>query len=343
MSAERIRRNPRDRASMRRRAPEASGAPAAAPARVIAEGTPLVAALLTGEAGKPTGRDEQVLAAARDIAAASGHGVLALCLADAPLDGLGALGVDRVAAMPLNAPEDIAATLAAAMDAGGLSHVVAMDGSAAAQGLRRLAAKAQLSLRANVCRIEAGACICAENGGAAERARDLAPLLIAAPDRFRPAPDIEAGAAEPLALRAVKADAAPPILRSEQIDVRSLPLEDAELILSAGAGVTDWDLFHRLAGGLGATEGGSRVVCDAGRLPRDRQVGASGTLVAPRGYVALGISGAVQHLQGIEDCKRVIAVNTDAGAAMIKRADLAVTADTGEVMRALLRLLEARR
>jgi electron transfer flavoprotein alpha subunit len=101
--------------------------------------------------------------------------------------------------------------------------------------------------------------------------------------------------------------------------------------------VTDWDSFAELAAALGATQAGSRIVCDAGYLPRDRQVGASGTVVTARCYLAFGIAGAPQHLQGITEVKHVIAVNTDLHAAMIKRADLAIVADAQQVMPALIR------
>ncbi len=119
------------------------------------------------------------------------------------------------------------------------------------------------------------------------------------------------------------------------VDAAALPLAEADFIVAAGNGVTDWPVFHRVVSALGATLGGSRVVCDAGHLPRHRQVGASGTLVEPRCYLAFGIAGASQHLQGIARCERVIAVNTDLHAAMIKRADLAIVADAQAVMPAL--------
>jgi electron transfer flavoprotein alpha subunit len=121
------------------------------------------------------------------------------------------------------------------------------------------------------------------------------------------------------------------------IDANTVPLAEAGFIVSAGNGVTDWPVFHDVAAALRATEGGSRVVCDAGLLPRDRQVGASGTLVEPRCYLAFGIAGAPQHLQGIERCERVVAVNTDLHADMVKRSDLAVIQDAQLVMPALAR------
>ncbi|EVT83688.1 electron transfer flavoprotein subunit alpha [Pseudomonas aeruginosa VRFPA09] len=82
---------------------------------------------------------------------------------------------------------------------------------------------------------------------------------------------------------------------------------------------------------------------DDGHMPRNRQVGATGTWVTARVYLAVGISGAIQHLQGIGACDKVVAVNRDAGCDMIKRADLSVIGDSTEILRALIRLAEAHR
>ena len=127
------------------------------------------------------------------------------------------------------------------------------------------------------------------------------------------------------------------------LDPDRISLAEADFILSAGNGVTDWASFAELGRVLGATRGGSRVVCDEGHLPRDRQVGASGSLVTARCYLAFGISGAPQHLQGITEVKHVVAVNTDLHAEMIKRADLAIIADAQDIMPALIRHAKERR
>lgn len=76
---------------------------------------------------------------------------------------------------------------------------------------------------------------------------------------------------------------------------------------------------------------------------RFRQVGATGTWVTARVYVAVGISGAVQHLQGIGQCDKVVAINTDLGCDMVKRAALSVIADSGEVLEELIQLARAYR
>jgi len=124
------------------------------------------------------------------------------------------------------------------------------------------------------------------------------------------------------------------------VDPAQIPMAEAEFILSGGNGVRDWDLFHRAAAALGATEGASRVAVDDGHMPRNRQVGATGTWVTARVYLAVGISGAIQHLQGIGACDKVVAVNMDPGCDMIKRADLSVIGDSTAILQALIRLAE---
>ncbi len=131
-------------------------------------------------------------------------------------------------------------------------------------------------------------------------------------------------------------------LGAVDVDPSQIPLAEAEFILSAGNGVKDWDQFHHVAATLGATEGASRVAVDDGFMPRFRQVGATGTWVTARVYIAVGISGAIQHLQGIGQCEKVVAINTDAGCDMVKRADLTVIGRSQDILAELLELYKAR-
>jgi electron transfer flavoprotein alpha subunit len=126
-------------------------------------------------------------------------------------------------------------------------------------------------------------------------------------------------------------------------DARTVALEEADFIVAAGNGVTDLALFQQLADALGAATGASRVAVDDGRFPRSKQIGATGKTVKASTYLALGISGAVQHLQGIKDCRHVIAVNTDAAAPISRRAAVMAVADAHALMRALLALVQAHR
>ncbi|BES71403.1 electron transfer flavoprotein subunit alpha/FixB family protein [Marinobacter nanhaiticus D15-8W] len=128
-----------------------------------------------------------------------------------------------------------------------------------------------------------------------------------------------------------------------EVDPATIALDEAEFILSAGNGIRDWAQFHEVASALGATEGASRVAVDAGHMPRYRQVGASGTWVSAQVYIAVGISGAIQHLQGIGQCNKVVAINVDEGCDMVRRADLSVIGDSYTILEALLQLTRAHR
>lgn len=127
------------------------------------------------------------------------------------------------------------------------------------------------------------------------------------------------------------------------VDPAQIPMAEAEFILSGGNGVKDWALFHEAAAALGATEGASRVAVDDGFMGRERQVGASGIWVTARVYVAVGISGAIQHLQGIGACDKVVAINLDPTCDMIKRADLSVIGESAAILQALIERVAAHR
>lgn len=116
----------------------------------------------------------------------------------------------------------------------------------------------------------------------------------------------------------------------------AIALEEADFIVSAGNGVTNVVTLEEMAECFDAAVGASRVAVDDGKFPRSKQIGASGKTVSATTYIAVGISGAVQHLQGIKACRHVIAINSDPGAPIVKRADLTVVGDAEEVMQALI-------
>jgi electron transfer flavoprotein alpha subunit len=116
----------------------------------------------------------------------------------------------------------------------------------------------------------------------------------------------------------------------------TIALEEADLIVSAGNGVSNVTTLETLAHSLDAAIGASRVAVDDGKFSRDKQIGASGKTVSASAYLAIGISGAVQHLQGIKDCRHVIAINRDNSAPIVKRADLSVIGDAEEIMQSLI-------
>ncbi|HSK41111.1 MAG TPA: electron transfer flavoprotein subunit alpha/FixB family protein [Arenibaculum sp.] len=305
----------------------------------------LVFAVLDQPDGELGEHDRQVLGAARLLADGGGGAVVAFSLGGGA--DLGACGADRVVALPQDwasryCPEERTAAVVAAMAAWSPRHVLFPESPAGGDVARRTAVATGERLFPGVQSLSAGKAARRSRGGSAELSHAVPRLLSIEADAFAPMDD-ERHEARPLEPPPF---AARPKLRDARrlpVDPDRLPLAEADFLLSAGNGVTDWPAFTELAEVLGATRAGSRIVCDAGHLPRERQVGASGTVVTARCYLAFGIAGAPQHLQGITEVKHVIAINTDLHAEMIKRADLAIVADAQEVMPALVRHARERR
>ncbi|MNF64012.1 Electron transfer flavoprotein subunit alpha [compost metagenome] len=204
---------------------------------------------------------------------------------------------------------------------------------------RRLAAKLGERPATRVWQVAEGQCIGRAGAGREDLVRRAPRLILAAVECAEPVSDTR-HEVRPLELQNQIARCLPRIedLGAVAVDPALIPMAEAEFILSGGNGVKDWALFHRAAVALGATEGASRVAVDDGFMPRNRQVGATGTWVTARVYMAVGISGAIQHLQGIGACDKVIAINLDPGCDMIKRADLSVIGDSAAILAALIEL-----
>jgi electron transfer flavoprotein alpha subunit len=123
----------------------------------------------------------------------------------------------------------------------------------------------------------------------------------------------------------------------------AVDLSQAERIVAVGRGIKEQEkvaLAQQLAVALGAEIGASRPICDAGWLPMDRQVGSSGQTVAPKLYLALGISGAIQHLVGMKGARTIVAINKDAEAPIFEVADYGVVGDLFEIVPAVIKELK---
>ena len=121
---------------------------------------------------------------------------------------------------------------------------------------------------------------------------------------------------------------------------RTVDLRKAQIIVSGGAGVGSkegFDLLRELAHVLGGALGASRAAVDAGYIPKEHQVGQTGTTVRPRLYIACGISGAVQHRAGMQESSKIIAINSDADAPIFGIAHYAIVGDLHQVVPMLIR------
>jgi electron transfer flavoprotein alpha subunit len=127
----------------------------------------------------------------------------------------------------------------------------------------------------------------------------------------------------------------PPFKEAKQ----AVDLSQAERIVAVGRGIKGQEnlkLAEQLAQAMGAEIAASRPICDSGWLPMDRQIGSSGQTVAPKLYVALGISGAIQHLVGMKGSRTIVAINKDAEAPIFEIADYGIVGDLFEIVPAMV-------
>jgi len=286
----------------------------------------------------------QVIAAATLIADAATE-VIVACLGDSN-DDFAAYGADRVIVLSDCGagqfhPEHQVQCLNALLARHRPDHLFFPERCGEADLARRLAAATRLSIATHVVELSRTELAVRDRRSQRLARRSLTRLVLLAPDAVDARLPF-VGRAEVSSADAVERGASTyRDLGLTTLSSSSLPLEQARLVIAAGNGVTDFELFRRLADTLDASIGASRVAVDAGHFSRDRQIGATGKTIAAQGYLAIGISGASQHLQGIKGCRHVISINRDAAAAIVQRADLALVDDAQALMQALLDALDA--
>ncbi|MBZ5706904.1 MAG: electron transfer flavoprotein subunit alpha/FixB family protein [Acidobacteriia bacterium] len=154
---------------------------------------------------------------------------------------------------------------------------------------------------------------------------------------------VEAGASA-APVETVNVDIADGVIRNKPHEVfkeakQAVDLTQAEIIVAVGRGIKEQkniEIAKQLAEALGGELAASRPICDSGWLPMDRQIGSSGQTVAPKLYLALGISGAIQHIVGMKGARTIIAVNKDSEAPIFEIADYAVVGNLFDIVPPLI-------
>jgi electron transfer flavoprotein alpha subunit len=176
------------------------------------------------------------------------------------------------------------------------------------------------------------------------RARGDGPMVVSVQSGAFPAAERGGSPASivPLVVDAAALQAERDLLGVEDAAADVVDLTASERIVAVGRGIGGPDklpIIQELAAALGAEIGASRPVIDNGWLPRDRQIGSSGQTVAPKLYVAVGISGAIQHLVGMKGANCTVAINKDPGAPIFNVADYGIVGDLFEIVPALTKAL----
>ncbi|MBR1092601.1 FAD-binding protein [Bradyrhizobium manausense] len=228
------------------------------------------------------------------------------------------------------------------------SHVVGPTTSAAKSILPRVAALLDVMLISDVIRIHDQATfdrpVYAGSAIQTIKSRDLVKVLTVRTSAFQAAG--RNGVAEIERVHAVEDPGLSEWIEDNIAVVDRPELTSARIVVSGGRGVGSQDSFSaitRLADSLGAAVGASRAAVDAGYAPNDWQIGQTGKIVAPDVYVAIGISGAIQHLAGMKDSKVIIAINKDEEAPIFQIADYGLVADLFEVVPELTERLNGSR
>ena len=270
----------------------------------------------------------------------AGSGCAAAADAAAKIAGVGKVLLADAPQYADQSPENLAALVVA--NAAAYGHIVTAATTIGKNFMPRVAALLDVAQISEIVAVEAPDTfvrpIYAGNVLATVQSSDAVKVLTVRTTAFEAAGEGGSAAVESLA-------AGPDLAQSKLINreltkSERLELSAAKIIVSGGRGMANGDNFHKLleplADRLGAAVGASRAAVDAGYAPNDYQVGQTGKIVAPQLYIAVGISGAIQHLAGMKDSKVIVAINKDAEAPIFQVADYGLVGDLFEVLPALL-------
>jgi len=285
--------------------------------------TPITLAALT--AAKQMGGEISLLVAGTQCA-----GVVAEL---AKAQGVGKILVADSESLKGFLPEDLTPLILATQDQFKFTHIVAGASAFGKSLLPRIAAKLDVAPISDIIEVKSAdtfvRTIYAGNALMTLRSTDPIKVVSVRGTNFE-ADTLEGGAVASEAVTAPAASGLSEYVGAELTKSDRPELTAAKTVISGGRGMKNGENFgmlYELADKLNAAVGASRAAVDAGFVPNDMQVGQTGKIVAPELYIAVGISGAIQHLAGMKDSKTIVAINKDAEAPIFQVADLGLVAD----------------
>lgn len=286
-------------------------------------------------AAKQIGGDIEVLVA--------GEACAAVADAAAKIDGVSKVVVADNAAYKYQIAEsmgDLVAELGA-----GYSHILAAATTTGKDFMPRTAALLDVNMISDIVAVESADTfvrpIYAGNAIATVQSSDSVKVITVRGTGFDPV-TAEGGSAAVEATAIVKESAISAFVSEELAKSDRPDLAAAEIVISGGRGMgngENFEILYKVADKIGAAVGASRAAVDAGFVPNDMQVGQTGKIVAPSLYIAVGISGAIQHLAGMKESKVIVAINKDEEAPIFQVADYGLVADLFDAVPELEKLL----
>ena len=271
-----------------------------------------------------------------------GQGVSAVAAEAAQLAGVHRVLVAEGEALAALAPDAVANLLASLAEP--YTHIVAASAATGRDAIPRLAAKLDLMPVTDVVAIHGPTRFDRPiyAGNAVETVSSGQPrhLLTVRAAAFRPAALGNAASVESLNSTVTTVTK---FLAAHRTEAEHPDLSTAQIVVAGGVSfgsAENFRLVEQLANTLGAAVGATRAAVDAGYAPNDWQVGQTGKIIAPDLYIAIGISGALQHLAGIQGAKKIVAINKDPEAPLMKLADYALAGDLFEVVPQLIEALK---